>query len=46
LVCWQMWLYLSPLLIVKPKQSVAHRSPPCRINSIRGNQSALIRYRP
>src|SRR6185312_8282529 len=28
LVRWQMRLYPSPLLVVEPKQSVAHRSPP------------------
>jgi hypothetical protein len=41
-----MRLYLSPLLFVEPEQSFAHRSPPCRISSGQGNQSALIRYRP
>ena len=46
LVHWQMRLYLSPLLAVEPKQSFAHRSPPCRINSVQGNQNPLIRYRP
>ena len=46
LVRWQMRLDLSPLLVVEPEQSAAHRSPPCRINSARGNQSSLIRYRP
>lgn len=46
LVRWQMQLYPSPLLVVEPKQSFAHRSPPCRISSVQGNQSALIRYRP
>lgn len=46
LVRWQMRLYLSPLLVVEPKQSFAHRSPPCRINSVRGNQNSLIRRRP
>src|SRR6516225_1384767 len=46
LVRWQMRLDLSPLLVVEPEQSSAHRSPPCRINSARGNQSSLIRYRP
>ena len=46
LVRWQMRLYLSPLFVVEPEQSLAHRSPPCRISSLQGNQSALIRYRP
>ena len=46
LVRWQIWFYPSPLLVVEPEQSFAHRSPPCRINSVRGNQNALIRYRP
>jgi hypothetical protein len=46
LVHWQMRLYLSPLLVVEPEKSFAHRSPPCRINSARGNQNPLIRYRP
>ncbi len=46
LVRWQMRLYPSPLLVVEPEQSLAHRSPPCRINSVPGNQSSLIRYRP
>ena len=46
LLRWQMRLYLSPMLIVEPEQSFAHRSPPCRINSRRGNQNSLIRYRP
>src|SRR6185437_13922042 len=32
LVRWQMRLYLSPLLVVEPEQSLAHRTPPCRIN--------------
>jgi hypothetical protein len=41
-----MRLYLSPLLAVEPKQSFAHRIPPCRINSVRENQNPLIRYRP
>jgi hypothetical protein len=41
-----MLLDLSPLPVVEPEQSSAHRSPPCRINSARGNQSSLIRYRP
>jgi hypothetical protein len=27
-----MWLYLSPLPIVEPEQSFAHRSPLGRIN--------------
>ncbi len=43
---WQMRLNLSPLLVVQPEQPLAHRSPPCRINSMRGNQIPLIRYRP
>ena len=46
LVRWQMRLYLSPLLVAEPEQSFAHPSPPCRINSVRGNQNPLIRYRP
>jgi hypothetical protein len=46
LVRWQMRLYLSPLLVVEPEQSFAHRSPPRRINSVRGNQNSIIRYRP
>ena len=46
LVRWQMRLNLSPLFVVQPKQTFAHRSPPCRINSERGNQRSLIRYRP
>ena len=46
LVRWQMRLDLSPLLVVEPEQSSPHRSPPRRINSARGNQSSLIRYRP
>jgi hypothetical protein len=46
LVRWKMRLYLSPLLIVEPEQSFAHRSPPRRINSVQGNQIELIRYRP
>jgi hypothetical protein len=46
LVRWQMRLYLSPLPVVEPEQSFAHRSPPRRISSVRGNQSSLIRYRP
>src|SRR5919108_4504605 len=33
LVRWQMRLYLSPLLVIEPEQSLAHRSPPCRISS-------------
>jgi hypothetical protein len=41
-----MRLYLSPLLVVEPEQSFAHRSPPCRINLAPGNQNSLIRYRP
>lgn len=32
LVRWKMWLYLSPLPIVEPEQSFAHRSPLGRIN--------------
>src|SRR6185437_13335743 len=32
LVRWQMRFYPSPLLVVEPEQSFAHRSPPCRIN--------------
>ena len=27
LVRWQMWFYPSPLLVVEPEQSFAHRSP-------------------
>ena len=46
LVRWQMRFYLSPLLVIEPEQSFAHRSPPRRINSVQGNQSSLIRYRP
>ena len=46
LVRWQMRLYLSPLLVVEPEQSFAHRGPPRRINSVQRNQSSLIRYRP
>jgi len=46
LVRWQMRLYLSPLLVVKPEKSFAHRSPSCRISSGQGNQNVLIRYRP
>jgi hypothetical protein len=46
LVRWQMRLKLSPLLVVQPEQSLAHRSPPCRINSVQRNQRSLIRYRP
>ena len=46
LVRWQMRLYLSPLLVVEPEQSSAHRSPPSRINPAQGNQCSLIRYRP
>ena len=46
LVRWQMRLNLSPLLVVQPEQPLAHRRPPCRINSMRGNQRPLIRYRP
>jgi hypothetical protein len=46
LVRWQIWFYPSPLLVVEPEQSFAHRSPPARINSLRGNQRSLIRYRP
>ena len=46
LVRWQMRLYPSPLLVVEPEQSVAHRSPPPRINPVQGNQNSLIRYRP
>jgi hypothetical protein len=41
-----MRLYQSPLLVVEPEQSFAHRSPPRGINPLRGNQSSLIRYRP
>jgi hypothetical protein len=41
-----MRLNLSPLFVVQPEQPLAHRSPPCRINSARGNQRSLIRYRP
>jgi hypothetical protein len=41
-----MRLYPGPLLVVEPEQSFAHRSPPCRINSVRGNHNSLIRYRP
>ena len=46
LVGWQMRLYPSPLLVVQPEQSLAHPSPPHRINSMRGNHRMLIRYRP
>ena len=46
LVRWQMRPYLSPLLVGQPEQSFTHRSPPSRINSVRGNQRSLIRYRP
>lgn len=46
LVRWQMRLNPSPLLVVQPEQPLAHRSPPCRINSVPGNQRSLIRYRP
>ena len=46
LICWQMRLDLSPLLVVEPEQSFTHRSRPRRINSAQGNQSSLIRYRP
>ena len=46
LVRWQMRLNLSPLLVVQPEQPLAHRSPPCRINSVRGNHRLLFRYRP
>ena len=46
LVRWQMRLYPGLLLVVEPEQSFAHRNPPCRINSVRGNQNLLIRYRP
>ena len=46
LVRWQMRLNLSPLLVVQPEQSLAHRSPLHRINSMRGNQRTPIRYRP
>lgn len=46
LVRWQMRLNLSPLLVVQPEQPLAHRSPPRRINSLRGNQRLIIRYRP
>ena len=46
LVRWQMPPYPSPLLVVEPEKSSTHRSPPRRINSPRGNQSSLIRYRP
>src|SRR6185437_11329073 len=37
LVRRQMRLYPSPLLVVEPEQSVAHRSPPRRINPVRRN---------
>jgi hypothetical protein len=46
LVRWQMRLYPSPLLVVKPEQSFAHRSPPRPNQRCRGNQNKLIRYRP
>ena len=34
LVRWQMRLYPSPLPVVEPEQSFAHRSPLCRITSV------------
>src|SRR5262245_30966353 len=46
LVRWQMRLYLSPLLVVEPEQSLAHQSPRAESVRVQGNQSALIRYRP
>ena len=46
LVRWQTRLNPSPLLVVQPEQPLAHRTPPCRINSVQGNQRPLIRYRP
>ena len=46
LVRRQMRLYPSPLLVVKPEQSLTHRTSPRRIKSAQRNQSSLIRYRP
>jgi hypothetical protein len=38
LVRRQVRLDLSPLLVVQPEQPLAHRNPPCRINSVRESE--------